>query len=239
MDAATYTALTGNTLDTSETSRFATVLDVATKELERQLGYPLDTSTWANLYNETGKTKDDCVCPDIDADLDPADAVVGKYRIFDWKPSDRYIHIDPATAINKVKLIRENITYHTFDVDNEELAIKWEGTRDVATTNRVARYLDARSCDWPCLLSPCWKKHDYLQIAVDATWAYTTTPTELKQIWADLIAKVYQGPDDDVQSESRGSHSYTKREPRSLTERYPALAEYAGPNGLATRKRTT
>lgn len=241
MDASTFSNFTGKTLTAGETSRFTTLNEVATKDLERLLGYPLDPSGWANLYNETGKTQDDCICPDVDVDLDAADAVVGKYRIFDWKPSDRYIHIDPATTITRVKLIRENITYHTFDTDNEEVAIKWEGTTDVSTTNRVARYLDMRNCDWPCYwTSPCWKRHDYLQVAVDATWGYSAVPSELQKILADMILHEYRNHErDDVQSESRGTHSYTLRERPAdyWVTKYPALKEYAGPNGLATRKR--
>lgn len=241
MTAQEYSDLTGVTLTTAEADRFDTVSAAAEKNLERLLGYPLDPSDWANLYNETGKTQDDCVCPDVDADLDPADAVVGKYRIFDWVPTDRFVRIDPATTINKVKLIREDITYHTFDVDHEEVAVKWEGTTDVATTNKVARWLDMRGCDWPCYwTSPCWKNHDYLQIAVDATWGYSTVPTELTQVLADLITYGYRDYGrDDIQSESRGTHSYTLRERTGgyWVDKYPALAEYAGPNGAAYRPR--
>lgn len=235
MTDETFEALTGVTLTDDQNSRFETVEALATKQLERLLGYPLDPSTWANLYNETGKTQDDCVCPDTDLDLDAADAVVGKYRIFDWNPHDRYVRIDPATTINKVKLVREDITYHTFDVDNEEVAVNWEGTRDVATTNRVARYLDMRNCDWPCYWTmPCWKRQDYLQLAVDATWAFSAVPEELQEVQAALILNGYRDQErDDIQAESRGSHSYTKKDMVEWYDKYPCLKYYAGPNGMA------
>lgn len=239
MTQSTFESLTGVTLTAAQESRFSTLEALAEKQLEKLLGYPLDPADWANLYNESGKTQESCVCPDPDLTLDAADAVVGKYRVFDWKPSDRYVHIDPATTVNKVKLVRENITYHTFDVDNEEVALKWEGTTDVATTNRVVRYLDMRNCDWPCYwTSPCWKRHDYLRIAVDATWAFSSVPAALEEVQAGLILHGFRDQErDDIQSESRGSHSFTRREAQTWVQKYPVLSEYVGPNGLAKAPR--
>lgn len=241
MTEAEFTNLTGITLSSSETGdRFTAVEDVAQKDLERQLGYPLDPSSWANLYNETGKTQADCICPDVDNTLDAADAVVGKYRLYDYHPTDRYLSIDPATAIHKVKLIRENITYKTFDISNgettDDIAIKW-----VNGSPKVTYYLDLENCtSWAGWREACWRRMKYVQLAVDATWAWgdetSEIPRELQAIHADLIAKQLRGPDLDIQSESRGSHSYTVREPVSLVEKYPALKEFAGPNGLAKRR---
>lgn len=242
MDQTAFTNLTGVTLTSDQVTRFETLESLATKQLERLLGYPLDPDSWENLYNETGKTQDDCICPDVDVDLDAPDDVEGKYRIFDWKPSDRFVQIDPAITVYKVKLIREDITYHTFDTDNEEVAVKWEGTTDT-DGNRVARWLDMRNCDWPCYwTSPCWKKHNYLQLAVDAEWGYEDVPLELQEIQASLLLDGYRDPQrDDIQSESRGTHSYTLRERTAgyWMDKYPAIGAYAGPNGLANRPRHT
>jgi hypothetical protein len=227
---AEFTALTGITLDSSETTRFATIEEKATKELERQLGYPLDPSDWENLYNETGKASD-CPCPDVDIEeLEPPDAVVGTYRLYDFYPDDRFLHIDPATEINRVKLVNNSVTYKTFnDEDNEnEYLVKWENGDP-----QFARYLDLEGCVW----RPCWKRMKYVQLAVDAEWGFEEIPVELQSILADLIANGYERPNLDIQSESRGSHSYTRGEGKTLSEKYPALAEFAGPNGLAVQKR--
>lgn len=237
MTEAEFTDLTGITLSSSETGdRFTAIEDAAKKDLERQLGYPLDPSDWSNLYNETGKTQDDCICPDVDNTLDAADVVVGKYRLFDYHPTDRYLSIDPATQINKVKLVRENITYKTFDISNgettDDIAIKW-----VNGNPKVTYYLDLENCSsWYGWREACWRRMKYVQLAVDATWAFTTVPAELNKIHADLIAKQLRGPDMDIQSESRGSHSYTLREALSLADKYPALRDFAGPNGAAKQR---
>lgn len=239
MDEETFTDLTGITLDQSESDRFDTILAVATKELERMLGYPLDPSDWSNLYNETGKTTSDCPCPDVDTDaLDPPDALPAghKYRLFDWHPTDRYLHIDPNTAVHAVKLVNNSVTYKTFnDEDNEnEYLVKWENG-----SPKYTRYLDLANCGWNW--KPCWRSMEYVQLAVDATWAWTTVPDELNMIWADMIATGFERPNPNLQSETRGSHSYTLREgtgtTQDLVSRYPVLSELAGPNGLATPKR--
>lgn len=231
MDYATFSKLTRVTLSSAEQTDFSTIEDTATKQLERLLGYPLDPSDWPNLYNETGKTQAECICPDVDNTLDSPDAVVGKYRLFNWYPTDLYVPIDPATAINRVKLIREDVTYKTFDEDEEEVAVKWQNG-----SPKVTKYLDLRSCSY-IWRKPCWRDQDFHQIAVDATWAYTTLPSELEMALAKLIADIYKGAgSDDILSESRGSHSYTKRDRQTAAEKYPELMEFAGPNGtLKTR----
>lgn len=235
MDEQTFADLTGITLDQSESDRFDTVLEVATKQLERQLGYPLDPSDWANLYNETGKTTGDCPCPDVDTDeLEDPDPVVGKYRLFSWYPTDRFLHIDPATAVHRVKLVNNSVTYKTFNDEGEnQYLVKWENN-----SPRFTRYLDLSNCNW---LPECWRSMPYVQLAVDATWAWSTAPTELNQAFADMIAKLYERSDPELQSETRGSHSYTKRESQGVSQdlasRYPVLGELAGPNGLATPRR--
>lgn len=243
MDYTTFNTLTGVTLSLTDQSRFTTIEDVATKELERLLGYPLDPTDWANLYNETGKTQTDFICPDADNTLDSPDVVVGKYRLFDYHPSDRYLSIDPATAIHKVKLVREDITYKTFDVSNgeetDDISIKWKMVSVTGTTeSKITQYLDLENClsltGWR---NPCWYSPKWVQLAVDADWAFTTLPRDLEIILAKMIADNFQEfGRDDLQSETRGSHSYTRREPQTVMDKYPALKEYAGPNGTAKQR---
>lgn len=238
MDQSTFTALTGITLSDGDGDRFDTVSDAATAMLEQQLGYPLDPSAWSNLYNEAGKTQDECICPDVvndDYTLDPADAVVGKYRLFTWEPEERYLPIDPATAIHAVKLVHNDVTYKTFNQDtSNEYRIQWQNGNP-----KVAYYLDMYQCGWN-YWPQCWQRKQSVQVAVDADWAWDTIPDGLNLLWAKMIADGFKSYDyDDIQSESRGSHSYTKRDRETATQKFPELAKYAGPNGLAKRPRHT
>lgn len=250
MDESTFTALTGTQLGSIDSDRFYSVLAVATAELEKQLGYPLDPSDWSNLYIETGKTQDES-CPDVvtdDTDLDDPDEVEGAYRLYSYTPTDRFLHIDPALAIHKVKLVNDGITYKTFDDDDSdnEFMVKWENANP-----QITQYLDLSQSQWPQQLWPCWKRLGAYQLAVDADWAWEVEeeagegspavygiPQDLMSVLAHMTADAFRGHDEaDVQSESRGTHSYTKYDKQTTAERYPILKEYAGPNGLAKATR--
>ncbi|RDH76347.1 hypothetical protein DVS77_21575 [Mycolicibacterium moriokaense] len=84
-----------------------------------------------------------------------------------------------------------------------------------------------------CRLTGCICQDGFVQVAVDAKWAFDDLPLELAQIWADSIAN---GLDDksNVKSESLGSHSYTKFDKGDPFVIYSdVIAAFAGPNGRA------
>lgn len=230
MEQERYESLSGTTLDESQSSRFETVNDVAVAELEKILGYPLDPTTWENLYNETGKTEDECPCPDVDTDnLQDPDPVVGKYRLYDYYPTDKYLAIDPATAIHNVKLVKDDVTFKTYEED--DYRVNWKSGKP-----KVAKYLEL--CWKDHCLCACVRRCDCVQVAVDATWAYTALPLELEQILAEMIFVGYEDWNrKGIKSESRGTHSYTKLDKQDWLTKFPILASYAGPNGTATRPR--
>lgn len=234
MTLAEYTALTGITVSSSNTTRVTAELVRARRKLEALLGYTLDPLLReTNLYNELGKTTSDFSCPIVDTDnLAAPDAVVDAYRLFNYDPRDTYIHIDPFTRVNKVKLVylltgsgNNGVTVRTIDPDY--LRIVQTG----AWGKYLQEYNDYWRHGWYC-------HHSHqLQLAVDAEWGFTTIPSELNEILADFTT-YYADDDRDLKSESILTHSYTrgaKTDPGSVTSNLSTIAKYAGPNGIAIR----
>lgn len=198
--------------------------------IEKAVGYPLDPSDWENMYLEIGKTRDDCACPDVDAELDDPDDFDAEedhpYRLFNWYSSDRFIPIDPATAIDTVKLVRDGITYKTFEAD--EFRVQW-----VNGNPKYTKYLRLTEHCWNSL-PECWRDMD-VQVAVQATWM------DLQAELADLSTLMTAWDENDkqnIQSESLGSHSYSKfSDGNPATVHATTLQKWAGPNGSAKRRR--
>lgn len=237
MDLDSYKELTGATVTTSQEATFEAQILRQQATLEQLLGFTLDSSkTNTNLYNELGKTKTDCSCPDVgDQDLNPADTVVGAYRIFDYNADDEYLHVDPFTKVHKVKLI-----YSRFGEAPTGVTLR-EFNKVGDSYNTATVHFDANGLSK--YIRQCWEKlcicscTDCVQLAVDADWGWTTgnIPTDLLYVWADMVTH-YANPKRRVKSESITSHSYTladevapEKDPTNLA----TIKKYAGPNGSA------
>lgn len=238
MDQSTFTKLTGLTLSTSQSDRFSLVAGLCAEQLEEMLGWPLDPNEWDNQYIEIGKSKSEWDCLSADtSDLDPPDEVIGLTRLYTWNPADPYIFIDPAKKINALKIVRNGVTYKTFDADCYSLRLQ-----NAATS--FGRYIgvDEWHHDWllrywpkPFLVCEHRGDGDYLQLAVDGNWL-DDLPTSLTKVWADLIAYELDVKRD-IKSESMLSHSYTRdKRADPLSVHASTLAKYVGPRGTALRR---
>lgn len=239
MDQSTFTSLSGITLDASQSLRYARVKELAERNLEGMLGWPLDPESWDNQYIEIGKVRDDyAFCSDvaIDEELEAPDEVVGKYRLYGYHESDLFLAIDPAIEIHAVKLVRDGVTYRTF-AENEYDA-QWVNGRP-----RFTKFLGLNKCRWCGYW--CWIRKPY-QLAVDATWAFAdetvddeqspTLPIELQSVLADMLVDSFDDKAN-IKSESVISHSYTKFDKSPLLETHNSiLQKYAGPYGSVKRR---
>lgn len=228
MTTAEYTALTGIPVTSANLAMVTAQIARSRRLLEAMLGYSLDDPN-DNQYVELGKTQSDCPCPE-DVDLDdllPADAVVYAYRLFPYNRKDSYLYIDPATAVHKVKLVKDGVTYRTLDVSDYRL--NWK--------NGVVKYLEQSKC-W-CLCVDCVCEN--VQLAVDADWlGKTDYPDDLLGVWADMVT-YYSDPKYNIKSETLGPHSYNKFDgtaPQDMSAGSIILKKYAGPNGSLYRTLT-
>lgn len=228
MDIEQYELISGVTV-TNE-ALYNAAIRRSTAVLENMLGYTLDpTKVDQNLYNEEGKSQDECACSNVTA-LSPPDPVVGAYRLFPYDETEEYLHIDPFTEIHAVKLVKNNVTIKTFDL--ADLRIQHAP---------VSRYIEVcKNCFCYCSCKDC------IQIAVDGDWLWpldgsvNTFPDDLLTVWADFIT--YDADcKSNVKSESIGAHSYTKftdKEPWKEAWVRAILLRYAGPWGTIVRKST-
>lgn len=221
-----YQTLTGTTV--SDIPLFEARLAKTQAILEALLGYTLNSELVDdNQYVELGKTQAECECWNVNTEqLEPADEVVGAYRLFPYYPDDPFLGIDPASAVYAVKIVQNGVTFNTLDPD--EYCVHWK--------NGIATYIEQKtwfcSCNQPCHCS---------QLAVDADWLWPTDlPADLLGIWAEMIT-YYSAEKKNIKSESLGSHSYTfsdsTRSPETESVSSSILQRYAGPNGLMRSQR--
>ncbi len=164
MTLSEYQTITGVTVKASNQTRFTAVIIKAQRILEEMLGFTLDPALFnANKYTELGKTPTECPCPvNINEDtLDSPDAVVFAYRQFNYNKNDRFLVIDPSTAIHAVKLVFNDITLKTLDTDEYRLH----------ESLGVIKYLElTEEC---CTgLIKCIDCCTNVQMVVDATWVW-------------------------------------------------------------------
>jgi len=220
MDIALYQTLSGITVSSSQLARVTAAIARTQAILETMLGYSLDPLiALENQYNESGISSVEC---DDDSALDPADAVETAYRIFPYNRHDKYLNIDPATSINKVKLIRNNITVLVID----DFRVDYK--------NGLIKYLRQEKCFYRCNNECC-----NVQLAVDAVWFgandYGTQelPDDLLYLWSDMVT-FYADPKRNIRSETLGTHSYSKFNddtPEMQSYNLAVIKKYAGPNG--------
>lgn len=220
MDYQTFTNLTGSTVSEE---RYNALYASAAAELEQLLGWPLDS--WDDQYLEIGKTREQS-CPDVDTDitdLDPPDDVVGSTRLYTWHPEEPFLGFDPATAVHAIKLVKDGITYKTYEPD--EFRIHWENGPESWT-----RYAHLKRPTW----CGC-RSHGSFQVAVDADWLEELPQPVINALV--ILIKEALDPKAEVRSESRGTHSYTKYDREPNEQRFAqVIRNYAGPKG---RRRVT
>lgn len=243
MDQDTFTNLTGLTVATSQEGRFNHLLTSSGEDLEEVLGYPLDPTDWEDQYEEIGKTANASWNGDLDALAEP-DEVEGSTRLYRWNRYDPNLFIDPATHLHSIKLVRmdsygsddgNGVTFQTLDPKGYTLLMK--NGRDgawgkyVRMTDDVLEWRrDLLWFQWPSLWSGD-EGDEYVQVAVDADWAFEELPSKLLQVQADMIA--YSIDDKrDIKSESMLGHSYTRDTRKDPMQQHASvLSQYAGPNG--------
>ena len=241
MDLSRYEQLTGKKVSSGRASIVQAQINRCQSMLETMLGFTLNPELAStNLYNELGKTSDDCACPSVainEENLADPDTVQGGYRLFPYNNLDKFLHVDPYSKVYKVKLVyvraggaNEGITLKEFDTDQVRQQIGRDG---------IGKYLEVcRNCWCECDCDGC------VQLAVDAEWLWTTPeeiPDELFYVLCDMV-DYYSDAKRNIKSESITTHSYTKFDntpPQSLPDNLAVIKKYAGPNGTATVMPTT
>lgn len=235
MDLKTYERLTG--IECGSNDKFMQAqLRRSQSMLETMLGFTLSPDLAnTNIYNELGKTSRDCFCPSSvqnDDDLEPADEVIGAYRLFDYNPDDVFHAIDPFKVIHKAKLVyvrtgggTDGITIRTFDNDQ---------IRSHFGVGNFAKYIEhCKNCFCSCQCDT-----NCVQLAVDADWLWGENdqiPDDLLYVLADMVT-YYSDQKRDIKSESITTHSYTKFDkiaPETEPSNMAVIKKYAGAHGSA------
>ena len=231
MDLALCESLSGIEVPASNQALVTAQINRTKSMLETMLGFTLGPSgnVTQNIYNELGKSEQDCICPSVDTEnLQPADPVIGAYRLFRYNQLDDYFHIDPASRVYAVKLVfikegsgNNGITIKTFD--NDEVRMQY-------TNGEWLKYIEhCLDCLCSCECNEC------VQLAVDADWLWESAsdiPEELLYVWVDMI-NFYSNPKHDIKSESIDTHSYTRdiTKPEEDSYNLSVIKKYAGPYG--------
>lgn len=241
MDLSKYQELTGITVSASKQTYMTAQINRATAMLETMLGFTLNPdNVTQNLYNEVGKSRDDCACPNVEIEedrLDEPDEVVTAYRLFPYNSLDQFLSVDPFTRIHKVKLVyvkpgtgNNGITLKTFEDDQIRVNYGRDG---------IGKYLElCRTCWCQCNCEGC------VQLAVDADWVWpegSDIPVDLLYVLADMVTH-YSDQKRNIKSESITTHSYSKFEntaPETEPNNLAVIKRYAGPHGSVTVMPTT
>lgn len=230
MTLSEYQTLAGVTVSSSNTTKVTATIARTQAILETLLGFTLDPDeVTTNLYNERGKTDENCFCPSVDlSGLDDPDTVVGAYRLYRYNDLDKYFHIDPASRINAVKLVyikqgtgNNGITFKTFDWDEIRVSYGRDG---------FTKYIEhCEDCLCSCDCDEC------VQLAVDAEWLWDDElPLDLQYLWADMITWYSDSKNKGIKSETIDTHSYTRfdnKPPETEPQNLAVLKKYAGPYG--------
>lgn len=224
-----YEQLTGITVSASNESVVEAQLNRVQAVLESLLGYTLDPdNVLENLYNELGISPIECPCSSVDAEtLNPPDDVEYAYRLYRYNNKDKYLFVDPFTAIHKVKLVKDGVTMKVLDPDEYRVQYAKDG---------IAKYIEVcDTCFCSCDCENC------IQLAVDADWVWQDgLPLDLQYLFADMVT-YYADCKTDVKSETVGAHSYTKFDntpPEQMPNNLLILQKYAGSWGTVVKTPT-
>lgn len=229
MNLSEYQTLTGITVSSANTAKVTATIARTQSMLETLLGFTLTSADVnENLYNELGKTQQECFCPSVNLEnLQNPDEVIGAYRLFRYNDLDKYFHVDPFSRVHAVKLVfikegtgDNGVTLKTFDWDDIRIQYGREG---------FAKYIEhCIDCLCKCNCADC------VQLAVDADWLWSgDLPSDLQYLWAEMITW-YSDSKNNIKSESIDTHSYTKfdnKPPELEPHNLAVLKRYAGPYG--------
>lgn len=230
MTVQEYQDLTGVTISTSRESVVYAQITRTQSILETLLGFTLDPELVdENEYTEIGKSNVDCPCALANCGgvevgtLAPADDVEFAYRLYTYHARDRYLAIDPATAVHAIKLVKDGVTFRTLDPDEYRLDFK----------RGIVRFIE--QCNLWCA---CRFECTCVQLAVDADWVWPDAiPVDLQMVWADMVT-YYADNKHDIKRETLGPHTYERfdrEKPEDMSVNMQIIKRYAGPNGTATR----
>ncbi len=236
MDLSKYQELTGINVSAGRSQYVQAQINRCVSMLETMLGFTLNPDNVNdNLYNEVGKARSECACPSVAIeDLDDPDDVVDGYRLFPYNSVDTYLHVDPFTKVNAVKLVfikqgadADGVTLRTFDDERVRVHLGRDG---------VGKYIElCKDCFCECGCQDC------VQLAVDADWLPSgDLPDDLLYVLADMVT-FYSDRKRNVKSESITTHSYTKfdnKPPELEPQNLAIIQRYAGPLGSATSEPT-
>lgn len=200
MNINTYQQLSGITVSTANAELIEGQIVKSQALLEELLGFSLDPDQ--RLVNHlTGVT--------------PTYA----FRYFDLRHEDVYLTIDPATAVQEIRIVRGTETVRTLEATDYRLHHKNGFIRHI---ERVGGFCDPNYLKALPVFS---------QLAVDADWMFETLPTDLLVVWAEMVAD-YTDLNRNIKSQTLGPHSYTKFERKDIADTHRSvLTKYAGANG--------
>lgn len=241
MNLEKYAEITGETVASSQEAKIKATIRRTKAQLENLLGFTLNPK---NLYTELGKVQFEGSLPMLD-DLDnlvEPDEQDGSYKLFPYKDTDEYLHVDPFTNIYHVKLVTP--------LNDGEFVTVLDLEDAVADYGRdgVGKYIKRQGYwfrwDWYH-----WAKEygNGLMVAVDADWI-DCYPDDILYLWADMI-KYYSNPYYSVmgslKSESVTGHSWSRGNagggnsgdlaPEYTPTSKLILQRYAGPFGAIKR----
>lgn len=208
--AQKYTELTGFSINTNNQARIYAAIEKVQYILEDLLGYTLNEDERTTNYIPS---------------LTPTTA----YRLFPVRFNDVNHHIDPATAITTIKLMKNGAVEDTIE-STEYTAINDRGfykyfvINQALTLNRV----------WYPFKKIIVCADDYYEWGVDAIWCHATDlPNSLMSVFADMVT-FYARTNKEIKSETLGSHSYTKfdqKAPEEIEMNRKIITRFAGPKG--------
>lgn len=231
-----YEQLAGISISESQTTYVEAQIARTKRILESLLGYTLTSDSIVdnveieprldNFYEEIGQTSSGlCSCSNIQIEnLNPPDEVMYGYRLYQVHRHDKYLYVDPFTSLNKVKLVKDGVTFKTFE--EEDIRVDYQ-------QNGIAKYIelcDGCSCDLKC-------EKECVQLAVDADWCFAEVPDDLNQVWVDMIT-FYSDKAWNIKSQTVLGHSYTKNDnvpPEQYSYNKIVIQRYAGPYGMVAR----
>lgn len=251
MNLEKYKELTGNTVSASQEAKVTAVIRRTKTLLESLLGFTLKPK---NLYTEVGKVQFQGYLPIIEnlnnldsLNLLAPDEEQGRgYKLFPYEETDKYFHVDPFTAVYKVKLVfpLPNGEFLTIaDLDNVAPSMGRDGIGKY-----IERHYEWFTWEWYRTYRYSWSANSDagLMLAVDADWI-DCYPSDIEYLWADMI-EYYTAPTYSVtgnlKSESVDGHSWsrasananvTDEKPESNPSNKMLLARYAGPYGSVSR----
>jgi hypothetical protein len=231
-----YQELTGITVPASQQAKVTATIRRTKAALETLLGFSLKPK---NLYTEKGKVQFEGYLPIDDlTDLLPADEEQAIYKLFPYKETDKFLHIDPFNNVYHVKLV--------MPTNDGEFITVLELDNVVAHYDRdgIGKFIE-RHYEWfTWAWYRTWRLRYAtdttagLQLAVEADWI-DCYPDDLMYLWADMVTYLTD-INYNLSSESVDGHSWAKTKdaqvaPELKTENIQLLKRYAGPYGLVNR----